>query len=853
MATKNIDNPVKQKMLEFTLPVGTVLKNGNNEYRIVEVLGAGGFGITYKVSSTIMVNNVPIMTFFAVKEHFMKGCERDTDGKTVRFAATMKSDVEASKEDFVIEAKRLNQLSGKSKNIVRVNEVFEENHTAYYVMQFLDGGELSNVIEKNGPLSEAQALNMIMPIATAVDIIHREHLLHLDIKPDNIVLMTSPVDGTQYPVLIDFGIAKHFSSSGKPTSAHSAKGASDGYAPMEQYANIDSFAPEMDVYALGASLYYFLTGKTPKKAFDITEEDVEKGLPNNISKKTRKAIIGAMQPFRQNRTKSVKDFIEMLEESYTLTPGTVIKSPKFKYRIIGVAGETPYYIIYNALPAQLNENKDDDNAKSSSTRMLNSPSSRKNSQRKGTGENKNQNFRIYEMFVRNQFKRNEDGTVVGKSHEADEEFDKVLKNEVPKNTMDKVENGMPLAEEFKANGTRYLALVGPKKSSNILDVFSSISSTSGSLRKSQAGKSTKLIWYIAGGLVATALIAWIIMGAIGGNDDGNNPKQLPTETVQEPAKLNESNDDKQTEQQENKQENKDNDAKQTNTQPAQQPEVPVEPEIVKPELPKNASDDAKQKEEEAAKKKAREAEAKRQAEQAAAKKKAADEAAAAAARKKAADDAAAAAARKKAADDAAVAAAKKKAADDAAAAAAAAKKKADDEAAAKKKAEYQVNSTVIDLYWNIGEYVSKKAVSDGWGKSTVKALSDYILSKEPGIRGYSSQNIWRMKQFYETYREDEFVSALLTQISWTNHLMIMSKAKSREERDFYVALAAKERYSLRELERQLDSAYYERYMPSAGNILSVSFAALSCFIIIKINIAVFFVIIVYFRFYIQLF
>lgn len=80
---------------------------------------------------------------------------------------------------------------------------------------------------------------------------------------------------------------------------------------------------------------------------------------------------------------------------------------------------------------------------------------------------------------------------------------------------------------------------------------------------------------------------------------------------------------------------------------------------------------------------------------------------------------------------------------------------------AKQKAEYQVNSTIIDLYWSIGEYVSKQIDVNGWGKSTVKALSEYILSKEPGIRGYSSQNIWRMKQFYETYKDKPELSKLL--------------------------------------------------------------------------------------------
>ena len=135
---------------------------------------------------------------------------------------------------------------------------------------------------------------------------------------------------------------------------------------------------------------------------------------------------------------------------------------------------------------------------------------------------------------------------------------------------------------------------------------------------------------------------------------------------------------------------------------------------------------------------------------------------------------------------------------------------------AKQKAEYQVNTTVIDLYWSIGKYVSDKAKTDGWGKSTVKDLSSYILSKEPGIRGYSAQNIWRMKQFYETYCDHEKLSTLLRENTWSNNLHIMSKTKSYDEKEFYLRLARKEHYSARELERQIDSGYYERLALSSG-------------------------------------
>ena len=135
---------------------------------------------------------------------------------------------------------------------------------------------------------------------------------------------------------------------------------------------------------------------------------------------------------------------------------------------------------------------------------------------------------------------------------------------------------------------------------------------------------------------------------------------------------------------------------------------------------------------------------------------------------------------------------------------------------AKRKVEYKVNAEIIDLYWNIGEYVSKRVDRDGWGRSTVKELSKYILNKEPGIRGYSSQNIWRMKQFYETYKDNPKLSTLLRENTWSNNLHIISKTKSYEEKEFYLKLASKEKYQARELARQIDSGYYERLLLSNG-------------------------------------
>lgn len=135
---------------------------------------------------------------------------------------------------------------------------------------------------------------------------------------------------------------------------------------------------------------------------------------------------------------------------------------------------------------------------------------------------------------------------------------------------------------------------------------------------------------------------------------------------------------------------------------------------------------------------------------------------------------------------------------------------------AKGRALKAVNAELINMYWEVGEYLSKLCTGSSFGDKVIDDVADYISQAAPAIKGFNRRGLYRMRQFYETYKDDEFVSPLVTQISWTNHLLIMSKSKTKEERDFYIALAAKERYSKRELERQLDSAYYERYMLSSG-------------------------------------
>ena len=130
----------------------------------------------------------------------------------------------------------------------------------------------------------------------------------------------------------------------------------------------------------------------------------------------------------------------------------------------------------------------------------------------------------------------------------------------------------------------------------------------------------------------------------------------------------------------------------------------------------------------------------------------------------------------------------------------------------KQKALQQVNTTLIKLYWEVGKYISIKTISENWGKSIVEDLAAYIKKQEPTLKGFTARSLWRMKQFYETYKDNKKLTPLVTEISWTNNLIILSSAKTDEEREFYLLLASRERYSKRELERQISSGIFERTM-----------------------------------------
>lgn len=134
----------------------------------------------------------------------------------------------------------------------------------------------------------------------------------------------------------------------------------------------------------------------------------------------------------------------------------------------------------------------------------------------------------------------------------------------------------------------------------------------------------------------------------------------------------------------------------------------------------------------------------------------------------------------------------------------------------------KVNEELIRMYWKVGEYLSRESENASFGAAYIDTIADEIQTTFPGIKGFNRRGLYRMKQFYETYRDNEKVTPLVTQISWTNHLLIMSGSKSDEEREFYIRLCIKENYSKRQLERQMDSGYYERYMLSQERLLPES-------------------------------
>ena len=298
-----------------SLSIGTVLHGGANTYTIEKVLGQGSFGITYLANTTIKVQGplgmLETEMKVAIKEFFMK----DLNGRNGTMVTSVSSGskeglCEKYKGKFINESKNLSKLS--HPNIVKVLESFEANNTAYYAMEHCSGGSLDERIKQQGSLSESQAKSIACKIGSALSYMHSRGMLHLDLKPGNIVLRA---DGT--PVLIDFGLSKQYTATGEPESSTTVGLGTPGYAPLEQadYKECKGKLPvTMDVYALGATVFKMLTGKTPPKASEIMNE----GFPayelqeKNVSIDTIRAIKKAMADRVANRCQSVPEFMALL-------------------------------------------------------------------------------------------------------------------------------------------------------------------------------------------------------------------------------------------------------------------------------------------------------------------------------------------------------------------------------------------------------------------------------------------------------------------------------------------------------------------------------------------------------------
>lgn len=281
---------------------GALLKNG--EYRIEKVLAAGGFGITYLAMQVALGRKVAVKEFF-MKEH----CNRDSGNSYVSVPSVgSKEQVEHFKEKFLKEARLI--ASFDHSNIIRIHDVFEENGTAYYVMEYLEGESLSTLVARCGAIDEQVALRYTRQVADALAEVHAGNLLHLDVKPANIML-----NKKGEAVLIDFGISKHYDETGSQTSS-AAVGISEGYAPLEQYeaGALSSFTPATDVYSLGATLYFLVTGQRPPKAGDVMNDGLPV-LPSDVSPEVSAAIEAAMQPRRKERPQSVAEFLSLLEST----------------------------------------------------------------------------------------------------------------------------------------------------------------------------------------------------------------------------------------------------------------------------------------------------------------------------------------------------------------------------------------------------------------------------------------------------------------------------------------------------------------------------------------------------------
>lgn len=294
--------------MDLYLKCGTQIQGQNLTYSIKKVLGQGSFGITYLATTKMKGPLGEVSVNVALKEFFAKDFnERNADGSIPEHSS--KSIVYRYGKDFQREAQNLSKL--KNPGIVNVLESFEANGTYYYSMEYIEGETLDAYICKKGHLSEPEAIEAIRSIAVSVKAMHSQKMLHLDLKPKNVMRRE---DGEL--LLIDFGLSKQYEENGEPESSTSIGLGTPGYSPIEQSQQNHSreFSPTLDIYALGATFYKMLTGQTPPTSSSILND----GFPENvlraheISQNTIDACRKAMSPGKKDRPQSVEEFLKVL-------------------------------------------------------------------------------------------------------------------------------------------------------------------------------------------------------------------------------------------------------------------------------------------------------------------------------------------------------------------------------------------------------------------------------------------------------------------------------------------------------------------------------------------------------------
>ena len=299
----NLDDDVEEYYTH--LQPDTLLQKG--KYRIIRFIKSGGFGCTYEaVNTTWQDRRVAIKEFYI--DDFCH--RRQQDGRVTVTTPNKKPHFEKFRKKFWDEANRINQLT--HSGVVRVTDFFEENGTVYYVMDYIEGNSLHDLIAKNGALSEAKALYYIRQVADALQYVHEAGLMHLDIKPGNIM-----VSDKDKAILIDFGVSRQYD---EVSNAHTSTLVpyTEGFAPIEQMGrNVREFGAATDIYALGATLYALLTGESPLSATILASGEKLPALPSKISATTRRAVLSAMSINKDNRPQSVAEFLALLDGKKT--------------------------------------------------------------------------------------------------------------------------------------------------------------------------------------------------------------------------------------------------------------------------------------------------------------------------------------------------------------------------------------------------------------------------------------------------------------------------------------------------------------------------------------------------------